>query len=834
MRRSKQSLVVACLILAPLFSSSSVAQIPPQPRMGDPITGLTVEQLARFWSGKADFEQTLAPSEGLGPTFNQTSCGSCHNTPATGGAGTISVTRFGLARTGSPFDPLASLGGSLLQSQAIDDGCQETVPGIANVTTLRITTPLFGAGLVEAIDDDDILAHVATSGGFAHLIVPLEDPFGSPRVGRFGWKAQLATVLSFSGDAALNEMGLTNRLVPNENAPNGDAALLAMCDSVADPEDTADAQGFDFIDRVADFQRFLAPPPQTPRAGLSGEQVFINIGCAQCHVASGFTTATTSEAALSGVDIKPYSDFLLHDMAGLGDGIVQGDASETSMRTAALWGLRTRESLLHDGRVAGGTFAQRIAAAIGFHAGAAASAVAGWQALTPTQKSQVVAFLDTLGRREFDHDGDGDVDASDFHVFLDCVLSATTHTADEPCAISDIDQDGVVDLADFGSFLLVYEGALADCDFDGDLDLEELVTAAATDCNQNLTPDACDIDSGLSDDSNLNGVPDECEPELRNIIWCAETASGLVDSCSALGLALAEYGHASMVLTDLGAAATFVASLDATSVVWVLLGTYPNNHQLTAAEGLLLANLAGAGISIYIEGADVWGFDPVTSFGNYDGIEQTSVVDGDDSLSLLTGVAFAGLELSDLSAISYSQDQSGNDWTDRILPTATTPGAPVDFGGPGAGTVWRNDPDFPAETAYSVATFYDSGVSGKVLAQSWEFGGFNGDQGVLAALYREALQVASEPLFVRGDCNQDGAIDIADAVRLLGFLFAIAAAVDCDSACDNNDDGSTNIADVIFELSAIFLGGPLPPPPYPTCGTDSTRDTLPCRASICF
>ena len=173
----------------------------------------------------------------------------------------------------------------------------------------------------------------------AHMVAALEDPMGAPlRVGRFGWKSQVATVLTFSADAALNEMGLTNRFLMDDNDPNGiDPPVLMDCDTVLDPEDTPDGQGFDFVDRVTHFQRFLAQPPQTPRSGMTGEGTFDSIGCADCHHTQ-FTTADdpSLEDALRDQTIQPYSDFLLHNMGTLGDGIVQGDVrSATHLELAA-------------------------------------------------------------------------------------------------------------------------------------------------------------------------------------------------------------------------------------------------------------------------------------------------------------------------------------------------------------------------------------------------------------------------------------------------------------------------------------------------------------------
>ena len=435
-----------------------------QPALGEPLPDLTPEQLERFNAGRALFDKTFKDEEGLGPIFNQNSCASCHNNGAAGGSGSISVVRFGFSGQDG-FDPLEHLGGSLLQAEAISEECREVVPDEANITAERATPPTFGAGLVESIPDDDILAIAFNQPlgitGRIHLAPVLEDPEGPLKVGRFGWKSQLATVLSFSADASRNEMGFTNRLLPTENAPNGDEDLLAQCDTVPDPEDGPDGEGLDFIDRVTDFQRYLAPPPQTPRSGMRGEEVFGLAGCADCHVAS-FQTAESPdlEDALRARPLQPYSDFLIHDMGFLlGDGIAQGDADTTEMRTTPLWGLRVRDPLLHDGRVAGGTFEQRVRQAIDWHGvpgSEAAASQAGFDALPPADQQALIAFLDSLGRREYDQTGDGLVDLADYHIFEDCLTGpgSAAYTPDDPCAISDWDQDGDVDLVDYAGFQL--------------------------------------------------------------------------------------------------------------------------------------------------------------------------------------------------------------------------------------------------------------------------------------------------------------------------------------------------------------------------------------------
>ncbi len=339
-RNPKKSALLSIALTSSLTTFAFSVDV--QPRAGEPIRSLNVDQLLRFEIGKISFNEDLTVEGGLGPIFNQTSCGSCHNNPV-GGAGSQTVTRFGSIGKKGGFDPLALLGGSLLQAEAISDDCAEIVPPEANVTTLRVTNSALAFGLVEAISDEDLLANrdgqPEAQRGVAHMVSNFEDPTDELHVGRFGWKAQVASVLTFSSDASQNEMGLSNRFLPFDNAPNGDEDLLANCDTVADPEDSPDAEGYDFIDRVTDFQRFLAPPPQTPRSGMHGEVVFNNIGCTVCHTPS-FTTANDPETEdiLRDVAIRPYGDFLLHDMGIAGDGIEQGDANGQQLKTPPLWG----------------------------------------------------------------------------------------------------------------------------------------------------------------------------------------------------------------------------------------------------------------------------------------------------------------------------------------------------------------------------------------------------------------------------------------------------------------------------------------------------------------
>ncbi len=364
-----------------------------QTRFGDPLSGLTAAQLAAFAAGREEFENVETPEGGLGPIFNNVSCVSCHAAGATGGGSAITVTRFGKLTNGV-FDPMNEQGGSLLQSSAIDPAVQEVVPADANVIAHRQSTPLFGIGLIEAISDADILRNAARpavdgiSGRAAQIV---DAATGQTRVGRFGWKAQQASLLTFAGDAYLNEMGITSRLFPTENAPNGNTALLAQYDAYADPEDTVDATGRGDIDAAADFMRLLAPPPVVlaTQSANAGRTVFFQLGCANCHTPS-MNTGPNAIAALSMKNVPLYSDLLLHDMGSLGDGIAQSAAGMYEMRTAPLWGLRVSGPYLHDGRAA------TVDAAIRAHDGEGKNARVRYENLPRAPRQQLLDFLNTI------------------------------------------------------------------------------------------------------------------------------------------------------------------------------------------------------------------------------------------------------------------------------------------------------------------------------------------------------------------------------------------------------------------------------------------------------
>jgi CxxC motif-containing protein (DUF1111 family) len=351
-----------------------------------------------FDANRETFEEVEQIADGLGPTYNAQSCRECHQNVVTGGASQITEQRTGHMIGGRFFD---SQGGSLIASRATHPDAMELVAVGDTIRTFRISTNLLGAGYVEAVANTTLTAirdlQPAAMRGLAITVPVLEQP-GRTRIGRFGWKSQHGSLQSFAADAYLNEMGITSPLFPTENSISGKD--VSQYDTVPDPEDN----GEDVL-QFAGFMRALKAPSRgemTP-AVKSGEQVFNQIGCVTCHVSSLITAAPgtvinggalTVTAALGNKIIHPYSDYLLHDI-GTSDGIPIQPTDEfaptaSRMRTAPLWGLRTRNRLMHDGL----TFTREEA--ILRHAGQAADVTTRYRALSSTDKANLVAFLNSL------------------------------------------------------------------------------------------------------------------------------------------------------------------------------------------------------------------------------------------------------------------------------------------------------------------------------------------------------------------------------------------------------------------------------------------------------
>jgi CxxC motif-containing protein (DUF1111 family) len=360
-----------------------------------------VVPLRSFNDDRFLFEEVEAMDDGLGPIYNAQSCRECHQNVATGGASQVAEHRTGRMQNGAFFE---SQGGSLIGSRTTYPDLQERVAFEDSIRTFRISTNTLGAGYVEAIANTTLLAiRLAQPASMRGSIVlaPELEANSVPRIGRFGWKSQHASLESFAADAYLNEMGITSPLFPEENTASGvSVAYPSHYDPVPEPED----DGMD-VKAFADFMRSTKAPSRGEITAdvLAGETIFKSVGCATCHVPTLPTSPPGTPInggklvvpeALGNKLIHPYSDFLLHDI-GTGDGIPVQPTPElastaSQIRTAPLWALRTRNRLMHDGL----TFTEREA--IMRHAGQAAPVTQRFRALSAADQALLLAFLDSL------------------------------------------------------------------------------------------------------------------------------------------------------------------------------------------------------------------------------------------------------------------------------------------------------------------------------------------------------------------------------------------------------------------------------------------------------
>ena len=364
---------------------------------GRPLPGVTPVEFEEFRLGLQDFLEVESAEEGLGPAFNGTSCAACHNVPAVGGGGVMAELRAGRTGPDGEFETFDSTGETLFHLFSVPShGCQPMLPADATVFARRVPIPLFGAGLVEAIPDETLRALEDPGdrngdgvSGRAPLVVDVAS--GERRVGRFGWKSQHATLLTFGADAYRNEMGITNDVFPQEVAFGITPAQMRACDRIPEPEDARDpATRRRGIDNFAVFMRLLAPIDREPGNDVTaaGEKIFTAVGCATCHVPA-LETGPSANPLFHRKKVPLFSDLLLHDV-GTGDGIKQGGADPNEIRTPALWGLRVRRPFLHDGS------ANTIEHAIQKHAGEARLAVRGFERLNEEDRAALLAFLRTL------------------------------------------------------------------------------------------------------------------------------------------------------------------------------------------------------------------------------------------------------------------------------------------------------------------------------------------------------------------------------------------------------------------------------------------------------
>ena len=385
------------------------------------------------------FDEVETIADGLGPLYNAQSCRECHQNPVSGGGSQVVELRVGHPgpdhRFQNPNIPIAHgaeiiSGRTLVNDRAICPSAafptieiQERVPDSETIRTNRVSVNLLGDGFVEAVADQTLIDLARNQCRSTHnricgvvVYVPIIEAPGQAGIGRFGWKDQHASLLSFSGDAYLNEMGITTSLFPDE--------VTRLCNAAPEPNDKPGLDGLADVDHFARFVRASkAPPPdfsleQSPTA-RRGSDLFNKIGCAVCH-AQSMTTAPAGTringgtyivpAAIGGKVFHPFSDFLLHDV-GTGDGIVvptiehYGRSSrqmprecsfenfqktQNRIRTAPLWGLRLRSRLMHDGATV------TLRDSILRHGGEANEATKDFRRLSAKDQESVLQFLSSL------------------------------------------------------------------------------------------------------------------------------------------------------------------------------------------------------------------------------------------------------------------------------------------------------------------------------------------------------------------------------------------------------------------------------------------------------
>jgi CxxC motif-containing protein (DUF1111 family) len=397
-----------------LFNNFGARGTPPDECVADPVPP-TARGNGTFEANKFIFEEEETVEDGLGPTYNDVGCVTCHQAVDTGAFGQQMEFRAGHLSGGNFVD---APGGQLIHARGTDSDVVEHITTAETVRAFRVVTQALGDGFVECIANQDLQNNVAAEPAAVRGVltaVPVVEANNTLRIGRFGWKAQHGSLLSFAGDAYLNEMGITNKFdgfggrsssAPDagthENPASTAEGVIDVTgppfDPVVDPED----DGRDVL-AFADFMAATRAPGRQnplPAAAVRGDPLFNQVGCNSCHTRT-FTTAPAGTAinggafivpaALGEKIIHPFSDFALHDV-GTGDGIVQnaGQSTANQMRTAPLWGIRARNRFMHDG------LSVNVSETIQRHAGQATAARNAFLALTASQRADLLAFVLSL------------------------------------------------------------------------------------------------------------------------------------------------------------------------------------------------------------------------------------------------------------------------------------------------------------------------------------------------------------------------------------------------------------------------------------------------------
>jgi len=398
-----------------LFNGFGVKGTPIVECVNEPVAP-TARGNGRFEDNKAIFSERETIEDGLGPTYNDVGCVECHQSVDVGAFSQAMEFRAGHITNGAFVD---AAGGQLIHARGTDSDVVEHISTAETVKTFRVTTSTLGDGFVEALANTTLENNVAAQplaqrGTLTN--VPVTEAGNALRHGRFGWKAQQASLLSFAGDAYLNEMGITNPFDgfggrsssaadagTHENpASTAEGVINVTFPSAFDPVQDPEDDGDDVL-AFADFMAATRAPGRQnpiPAAATRGDSLFNSVGCNVCHTRTLVTAAPGTSinggafavpAALGNKIIHPFSDFALHDI-GTGDGIVQnaGQGSANQLRTAPLWGIRARNRLMHEG------LNVTIFDAIQLHAGQATTARNNFNALTAAQRNDLIAFVLSL------------------------------------------------------------------------------------------------------------------------------------------------------------------------------------------------------------------------------------------------------------------------------------------------------------------------------------------------------------------------------------------------------------------------------------------------------
>jgi CxxC motif-containing protein (DUF1111 family) len=398
-----------------LFNGFGVKGTPIDECVNEPVAP-TARGNGRFEDNKFIFSERETIEDGLGPTYNDVGCVECHQSVDVGAFGQQMEFRAGHITLGQFVD---APGGQLIHARATDSDIVEHISTAETVKAFRVTLSTLGDGFVEALSNTSLQNNVAAQplaqrGTLTQ--VPVTEAGNALRIGRFGWKAQQASLVSFSGDAYLNEMGITNPFDgfggrssnaadagTHENPASTAEGVINVTfpsafDPVPDPEDDGDD-----VLAFADFMAATRAPGRQnpiPAAAAAGDSLFNAVGCAVCHTRTFVTAAPgtlinggafTVPAALGNKIIHPFSDFALHNV-GTGDGIVQnaGQSSANQIRTPPLWGIRARNRFMHEG------LNITIFDSIQLHAGQATTARNNFNSLTGTQQNNLIAFVLSL------------------------------------------------------------------------------------------------------------------------------------------------------------------------------------------------------------------------------------------------------------------------------------------------------------------------------------------------------------------------------------------------------------------------------------------------------